>query len=135
MKRCVLLLLLPVLLLSQTVQAETSRHYQNRVVAMIDIATSLNDYLRIRLEDKGLCTWAQLMAQTNARAAEEMTPPPEYALLHPHFLLVLMNIERSFHFAAEGKLKKYRYHQNELRKEMGILEEIARKKGLDLFHR
>ena len=64
-------------------------------------------------------------AEQNAREAERMTPPEPYRQLHPHFLLVLENVERSFHFAAKGQLAGYRRHQKIVRKELNLLEALA----------
>ena len=62
-----------------------------------------------------------------------MTPPPPYTVFHPHFLLVLENIERSFFFASQGKLSHYRRHERVVRRELQILEAMAQQKRLDLY--
>ena len=62
-----------------------------------------------------------------------MTPPERYVLLHPHFLLVLENIERSFFYAARGDLKRYRRYQKIVRKELHLLETMAEREQLELY--
>lgn len=112
---------------------ETRTEYQNRFRLMIDYAVRTNEYVRQHLGDKSLARYAQGMAERNAAAAEQMTPPPQYALLHPHFLLVLENIERSFYFASQGRLERYRHHQKVVRKELQLLESLAEREHLPLY--
>ena len=115
------------------VAGETRREYQNRFRLMIDYAVRTNEYVRQHLGDKTLARYAHGMAERNAAAAEQMTPPPQYALLHPHFLLVLENIERSFYFASQGRLERYRHHQKIVRQELHLLESLAEREHLHLY--
>jgi hypothetical protein len=113
--------------------AETKREYENRFQMMVEFAVRTNEYVRRHLGDRSLCEYAQEMAAVNAGEAEKMTPPSCYQMLHPHFLLVLENIERSFHFAAQGRLDRYRHHQKIVRKELNLLETFADRQGLRLY--
>lgn len=115
------------------IRAESKQEYQNRFLVMVDFAVRTNEYVRQHLGDKGLSSYAQAMATQNVTAAERMTPPKSYALLHPHFLLVLENIERSFFFAAKGDLARYRHHQRVVRKELNLLETMARREKLEIY--
>ena len=113
--------------------AESKQEYQNRFQVMIDYAVRLNDYVRGHLGDRKLAAYANAMAERNATEAERMTPPEQYRQVHPHFLLVLENIERSLHFAAKGRLANYRHHQKIVRKELQLLEALAERVNLDLY--
>jgi hypothetical protein len=124
---------LTVLGFSATSQAESKQEYQNRFRVMVDFGVRLNDYIRQHLGDKKLASYAQAMSEQNVGEAEKMTPPKKYSMLHPHFLLVLENIERSFHFAAKGDLSQYRHHQKLVQKELRLLEALAERAGLDLY--
>jgi hypothetical protein len=110
--------------------AETKSEYENRFQVMLDWAVRADEFVHGHLGDKQLSAYARDMAELNATAAERMTPPPQYAALHPHFLLVLENIERSFHYAALGVMDKYRFHQKVVRKELTLLETLAERAGL-----
>jgi hypothetical protein len=112
---------------------ESNKEYKNKFLLMLDHAVYVNDYVRQRLGDKSLALYAHAMAETNASAAEKMTPPSKYAMLHPHFLLVLENIERSFYFAQKGDLAHYRHHQKMIRKELQLLEALADRERIDLY--
>lgn len=114
-------------------RAESKQEYQNRFQVMLDYAVRLDDYVRAHLGDKKLASYANAMAERNAQEAEQMTPPEAYRKAHPHFLLVLENIERSFHFAAKGRLANYRRHQKIVRKELRLLEALAEQANLDLY--
>jgi hypothetical protein len=114
-------------------RAETKREYEARFVAMMEIAERIDDLARKHLGDRALVRYAHTMAAANAAEAEQMTPSKEYATLHPHFLLVLENIERSLFYAAEGKMERYRHFQKLVRKELQLLEELADRAGLDLY--
>jgi hypothetical protein len=112
---------------------ETKQQYQTRFRMMLDFAVRTNEYVRQHLSDRSLATYAQRMAEQNASAAEQMTPPPPYELIHPHFLLVLENIERSIYHASQGRLERYRHHQKIVRKELQLLEGLAERDHLDLY--
>ena len=118
---------------SAVAHAESKQEYQNRFLAMLDFAVRTNEYVRQHLGDKGLSKWAHSMAEKNALEAERMTPPKSYALLHPHFLLVLENIERSFYFSAKGEMGRYRHYQKVVRKELGLLENMAQRARLKIY--
>lgn len=121
------------LLAGASAGAESKREYENRFRLMLDLAVRMNEYVRQHLGDRSLGDYAQRIAEKNARAAEKMTPPEQFELLHPHFLLVLENIERGFHYASEGRLDRYRHHQKVVRKELHVLEMMAEREGLGLY--
>ena len=116
-----------------TSYGESHKEYKHKFMLMLDHAVHVNDYLRQRLGDKSLALYTHAMAETNASEAEKMTPPSKYAMLHPHFLLVLENIERSFYFAKKGDLLHYRHHQKMVRKELQLLEALADRERVDLY--
>ena len=132
-KSIMMLVLAVAVMFCAPVRAESKREYQQRFQMMLDYAVRSNEYIRRHLGDRGLCAYAAEMAAKNADAAEQMTPPPLYADLHPHFLLVLENIERAFYYASKGKQDRYRHHQKIVRKELRILEAMAEKERLQLY--
>lgn len=132
-KSIMMLVLAVAIMFCTPVLTESKREYQQRFQMMLDYAVRANEYIRQHLGDRGLCTYADQMAMKNADAAEQMTPPSMYADLHPHFLMVLENIERAFYYASKGKLDRYRHHQKIVRKELQILETMAEKKRLQLY--
>ncbi len=113
--------------------AESKLEYHNRFKLMLDLATRTTDHVRRHLGDKGLVGYAHAMAEKNASEAERMTPPVDYALIHPHFLLVLENIERSFYFASRGNMERYRHHHRIVKRELNLLEAIASRERLDVY--
>lgn len=113
--------------------AESKQEYQNRIRVMFDYAVRMNDYVRNHLGDRKLGAYAQSMAEQNAIEAERMTPPDCFRMLHPHFLLVLENIERSFYFAAKGDMGKYRRHQKIVRKELNLVDALAERANIELY--
>ena len=114
--------------------AETQREYETRFQIMLQYAVDVNEYVRRHLQDKKLCSYAQNMTATNARFAEQMTPPSKFQELHPHFLLVLENVERSFYYASQGRLERYRHHQRIVNKELTILEALADRAGMTPYY-
>ena len=118
---------------AHSASAESKQEYQNRVRVMFDYAVRMNDYVRNHLGDRRLAAYAQSMAEQNAVEAERMTPPDNYRMVHPHFLLVLENVERSFFFGSKGDMAKYRQHQKIVRKELDMVEVLAEKAGLEVY--
>jgi hypothetical protein len=114
-------------------RAETKKDYETRFMAMMEVAGRVDDLARQHLGDRGLLRYAHAIAAANAAEAEQMTPSKEYAVLHPHFLLVLENLERSLFFAADGKMERYRHFQKLKNKELQLLEQLADRAGLDLY--
>ena len=135
MRRALIVSLATVLVMGMAggVRGESKRDYQNRFRMMFDYAVRANEYVRQHLGDRSLSTYAQKMAAENVDAAEQMTPPKGYTEIHPHFLLVLENIERSFYYASKGKLDRYRAHQKTVRAELHMVETLAERKGLQLY--
>ena len=129
----ILAMLLTAVLASQIALGENKKEYQNKFRFMLDYAVRTNEYVRRHLGDKSLVAYAQAMAEKNATQAERMTPPKKYTMIHPHFLLVLENIERSFFFAAKGDLANYRRHQKIVRREIHLLEALAEREHLDQY--
>ncbi len=126
-------LLLLALGIASSARAESKQEYQNRFQVMLDYAVRMDDYVRSHLGDRKLAAYAHAMAERNAMEAEQMTPPEMYRQVHPHFLLVLENIERSFHFASKRQLGDYRRYQKIVRKELRLLEALAEQAHLDLY--
>lgn len=114
--------------------AETRREYENRLRVMVDLSVRLDEYVRQNLGDRSLAAYAQTLALQSVAAAERMTPPRGLEDLHPHLVLVLENIERSFHHASQGRMDRYRHHQKVVRKELLLLEGIAQRAGIGLYH-
>ena len=129
----VLLMILATALASPVAFGENKKEYQNKFRLMLDYAVRTNEYVRRYLGDKSLVAYAQAMAEKNASQAERMTPPKKYTMIHPHFLLVLENIERSFYFASKGDLANYRRHQKIVRREIHLLEALAEREHLDQY--
>jgi hypothetical protein len=121
------------LLASGEARAESKQEYQNRIRLMLDFAVRTNEYVRQHLGDRGLSAYSHAMAERNAIEAERMTPPGKYAVIHPHVLLVLENIERALFFSARGDMARYRHHQKVVRKELHILEAMAERERLELY--
>jgi hypothetical protein len=113
--------------------AETNLQYENRFRIMLDFAVRINEYTRLHLQDTRLCAWAHAVALANASEAEQMSPPEVYATLHPHFLLVLENVERCMYYAARRNMDRYRHHQKIVRQELGILETLSERAGIESF--
>ena len=128
-----LIVFMAIVSMHATSYGESTREYKNKFMMMLDHAVHVNDYVRQRLGDKSLALYAHAMAEINASEAEKMTPPSKYTMLHPHFLLVLENIERSFYFAQKGDLLHYRHHQKMVRKELQLLEALADRERVDLY--
>ena len=125
--------LLSALTQSPAAGAESKQEYENRIRLMMDYAVRLDDYVRTHLGDRKLAAYAQVMAEKNASEAEKMSPPECYSMLHPHLLLSLENIERSFYFASKGDMAQYRRHQKMVRKELQLVEALAEKEHLDVY--
>ena len=118
---------------SSVAGAESKQEYENKIRLMMDYAVRLDDYIRSHLGDRKLSAYAQVMAEKNASEAEKMSPPDGYSMLHPHLLLSLENIERSFYFASKGDMAQYRHHQKMVRKELQLVEALAEKERLDIY--
>ncbi|MCU0662871.1 MAG: hypothetical protein MUC50_11170 [Myxococcota bacterium] len=125
--------ILSILCAAGPTRAESVKEYENRVTAMIEITVRLDDQARRHLGDLGLLSYTHAVAETNVTEASRLAPPPSYANLHPHFVIVLENVERALFFASRGDMARYRKHNKTLRKEIGILESLAERAGLTFY--
>lgn len=114
-------------------RAQSIREYENRVTVMLELAVRLEDRARRHLGDKGLVSYVHAISDANVTEAARLAPPPNYAVLHPHFVIVLENLERAMFFASKGDLSRYRKHIKTMRKEIVLLESLAAKAGLVLY--
>lgn len=120
---------LSVLLQATPAATETRREYVNRYVFLLDWVTRSESWISSHLEDAGLCRAAHAVAERMVEIARRMTPPSEFAAIHPHLLLVLENTERMYELAAEGDRDGYRRHRRVVQEEQRLIGEILQAEG------
>ena len=119
--------------LSSSALGQSKKNYLNRARLMLDFAVRTNEYVRQRLMDKELASFAHTMVEKNVLEAEKITPPSSLSLLHPHLLHVLENTERALSYAKKEDFAKYRKQLRTLKKELQLLEAIAERERIDLY--
>lgn len=112
--------------------AETQAEYLAQYVLMTDWVTRAVGYVPRHAEDRALAGVAQAVAETLVKQAEQLTPPRELRDLHPHFLMVLENAERAFHFLAEGQAERAERHLAVVRDESRLIRNLQQEMGIEI---
>lgn len=119
-----------VLALPASAHAESRREYVNKYVLLLDSVNRAEAWVRGHAEDPSLCRMVHSIAQRHVEEARRMTPPPEFVLIHPHFLLVMENAERMFAFAAAGNRSSFRRHLRIVQEEQRMISELLEAEGI-----
>ena len=82
--------------------------------------------------DTDLADVAHAVAETLVEKSQRLTPPDELRDLHPHFLLVLENAERAFHYLSQSDDEKADRHMAVVRDEIRIMRQIQREIGIEI---
>jgi hypothetical protein len=105
MKRFVSLLLVAAALLLAS--PAFAGPYLNSVAMLIRESMQSGDWVRVNLGDRELARLAHHMAEARFNIAGKMVVPKEVDKAHPHFLLVLSNVERAMDAAARGDTNQF----------------------------
>lgn len=116
-------------LASPPASAETRREYVNEYVLIIDWVTRADSWVTAHLEDTSLCRTAHSIAERHVELARRLTPPQEFAPIHPHFLLVVENAERMLHHAASGNRIAFHRQRRHVHEELRIISELLQANG------
>jgi hypothetical protein len=106
--------------------------YLSQFVLMMDWVNRAIVYVPRHEDDTDLADVAHAVAEQLVEKAQRLTPPDALRDLHPHFMLVLENAERAFHFLAEGDTEKADRHLALVRDEVRILRQIQRDIGIEI---
>jgi hypothetical protein len=122
---------LPTVALALAVAAPVARatpidDYLRRYVLMMDWVERAIAYVPRHPGDTELAAVAQAVTERMVERAQRLTPPAELQDLHPHFLLVLENAERTFHFLALEERARADRHLAVVKEEIGLIRNIQR---------
>jgi hypothetical protein len=106
--------------------------YLSQFVLMMDWVNRAIVYVPRHEEDTDLADVAHAVAEALVEKSQRLTPPDELRDLHPHFLLVLENAERAFHYLAQGDGEKADRHLAMVRDEIRIMRQIQREIGIEI---
>ncbi|MBN1773985.1 MAG: hypothetical protein JXB32_22185, partial [Deltaproteobacteria bacterium] len=83
-------------------------------------------------DDTGLAQVAHAVAETLVEQSQKLAPPAELRDLHPHFVLVLENAERAFHYLSQGDGERAERHFAVVRDEARLMRQIQRESGIEI---
>jgi len=106
--------------------------YLSQFVLMMDWVNRAIVYVPRHSGDTDLAEVAHAVAEVLVEKSERLTPPERLSDLHPHFVLVLENAERAFHYLAEGEADKAERHLALVRDEMRIMRQVQRDLGIEI---
>jgi hypothetical protein len=106
--------------------------YLSQFVLMMDWVNRAIVYVPRHEDDRDLADVAHAVAEQLVEKSERLTPPEALRDLHPHFLLVLENAERAFHYLSQGEGEKAERHLAVVRDEVRIMRQIQREIGIEI---
>src|ERR1700742_2829625 len=76
-------------------QDKRERVYMTELGLMVDGARRLIAFSESNVDDRELTKFARPLAERYVETANHMVPPAKIAVVHPHLLLVMENLERA----------------------------------------
>jgi len=116
----------------RTATATPLATYLSQFVLMMDWVNRAIVYVPRHEADTDLADVAHAVAETLVEKSQRLTPPDELRDLHPHFLLVLENAERAFHYLSQSDDEKADRHMAVVRDEIRIMRQIQREIGIEI---
>jgi hypothetical protein len=107
-------------------------NYLAQFVLMMDWVNRAIVYVPRHDDDTALAKVAHAVAETLVEESQRLAPPDELRDLHPHFVLVLENTERAFHYLEQGDGERADRHFAVVRDETRLLRQIQREIGIDI---
>ena len=107
-------------------------NYLSQFVLMMDWVNRSVAYVRRHDADTDLADVAHAVAEQLVEKAQRLTPPDKLVDLHPHFLLVLENVERAFHFLATGEPDRAERHFAIVEDEIRNMRAVQRDLGVEI---
>lgn len=107
-------------------------NYLAQFVLMMDWVNRAVVYVPRHDDDRGLAEVAHAVAETLVEQSQKLSPPAELRDLHPHFVLVLENAERAFHYLAQGDAERADRHLAVVRDETRMMRQIQREIGIEI---
>ena len=114
------------------IRATPQANYLSQFVLMMDWVNRAVAYVPRHADDPDLADVAHAVAEAFVEKAQRLTPPEGLRDLHPHFLLVLENAERTFYYLSQGDSEKADRHLAVVRDETRIMRQIQREIGIEI---
>jgi hypothetical protein len=107
-------------------------NYLAQFVLMMDWVNRSIVYVPRHDADAELARVAHAVAETLVEQSQRLAPPDELRDLHPHFVLVLENAERAFHYLEQGDAERADRHFAVVRDETRMMRQIQRELGIEI---
>ena len=125
-------LLTPVRSTAAETDAPRERLYLTEVGVVVDGARRLLAYCEQRGGDVDFAKFAQPLAERYVELAGRRVPSPKAAVVHPHLLLVVENLERAIDAAASADTTTYQKRVRVTRDELMNLDAVLKQLKLRL---
>ena len=113
-------------------QDKRERVYMTELGLMVDGARRLIAFSESNVDDRELTKFARPLAERYVETANHMVPPAKIAVVHPHLLLVMENLERALDSAAAADMASYHKRMRIARDELANLEAVLKQLKLRL---
>lgn len=105
-------------------QANLKRIYINQYVLLIDWISRADRWIISNYNDSQLCKLAHKLSKIYLEEANKLIPPEELKPIHPHFLMVMENMERALYYCATEDKKQYLKFRRIVLEEQKIIDEL-----------
>ncbi|MDB4976643.1 MAG: uncharacterized protein JWN48_4984 [Myxococcaceae bacterium] len=113
-------------------EARRDRVYLTQLGLLADGARRLIAFAESNIDDRELIKFARPLAERYVEMAGHMLPPGKTAVVHPHLLLVVENLERALDSAAAADMAAYQKRMRIARDELANLEAVLKQLKLRL---
>jgi hypothetical protein len=121
---------------TDTARAEATqrreRVYMAQLSMVLEGARRLMLWAETYPADTDFARFAYPLSERYVEMAGHMVPPGKLAVVHPHLLLVVENVERAMAAAANGDMPSFRQRTRTVREELSSLDGVLKQLKLRL---
>ncbi len=98
--------------------------YINTFTLVLDFTDRAMTWVEKHRDDPRLAEAAAAMARANVETVGNLSPPPEFVDIHPHFVAIVENSVNAFQAIADGDSKTFYKMKGKMKKDRQSLNQV-----------
>ena len=104
--------------------AVPKKSYINTFTLVMDCSKRAMTWTEKHKDDTRLAEAAAAMARANVKTVQDLSPPPEFVDIHPHFVAIVESTLNALQAVADGDLQTYYKIKTRMKKERQSLNHV-----------
>ena len=105
-------------------RAVPKKSYINTFTLVMDCTKRAMTWTEKHKEDTRLAEAAAAMARANVKTVQDLSPPPEFVDIHPHFVAIVESSLNALQAVADGDMQSYFKIKARMKKERQSLNHV-----------